>query len=290
MNKLRYALLFLSWANAVFAQNAQSDTTYHDGYVMKSKSDATFYSATKIVGKTKAVRIFDMKDNLMSRRQYALNPYVNQSSNNKWLLHGPSFLWYKKDVLHQEENYLFGQKHGIFQEYYPSGALLKKDSFASGTLCSSYFYFENGQMSLVFEQGIKQVKPANEVYAATALRQHFAPIESLVLNNPYDVYVSFMVDKKGNPRDFHLINCDDRKAYKKMLKLAESLPKLSSASKNGVPIETLYLVPIYTSSPFPYRKTKGRTLLNSNDNFFENEQTHQTSLLNEHQRLKDVRN
>lgn len=289
MKKALFILLSLSCSQLLFSQSALSDTTYHYDRMKESKSDATFYSVTNIVGKMKVVRTFDIKDSLISRRQHILNPAANPASYNKWLLHGPSFLWYKKDVLHQEENYLYGEKHGVFKEFYPSGALLKKDSFAEGILRSSYFYFENGQMNLVFEQGIKQVRPANKVYAETALMQHFAPIEFLVLNNPYDVYVCFMVDKKGNPRDFHLINSDNPKAYKKMLKLAESLPKLLSASKNGVLIETMYVVPIYKSSPFTYKKNQGRMLYNSHDNFFENEQTHQTTLLNEQQRLNNIR-
>lgn len=289
MKKALIILLYLSCSQLLFSQNAVSDTTYHDGYVKKSKSDATFYSVTNIVGKMKVVRTFDIKDNLISRQQYILNPVVSQRSYNEWLLHGPSFLWYKKDVLHQEVNYLYGQKQGIFKDFYPSGALLKQDSFSAGTLCSSYFYFENVQTTLVFEQGIKQVRPVNKAYAETALITHFAPIELWVLNKPHDVYVCFMVDKKGNPRDFHLINCDDPKAYNKMLQLVESLPKLSPAFKKGVPIETMYLVPIYTSSPFPPRKSQGRTPFNSNDNFFQNERTHQPTLLNEHRALNIVR-
>lgn len=287
MKKILFILL--SCSQLLFSQSTVSDTTYHDGYAMKNKSDATFYSVTNIVGKMKVVRTFDIKDNLISRQQYILNPVVSQRSYNEWLLHGPSFLWYKKDVLHQEASYLYGQKQGIFKDFYPSGALLKKDSFAGGILCSSYFYFENGQTSLVFEQGIKQVRPVNKVYAETALITHFALLELWVLNNPYDVFVCFMVDKKGNPRDFHLINCDDPKANNKMLQLVESLPKLSPAFKKGEPIETMYLVPIYTSSPFPHRKKQGRTLFNSNDNFFQNEQTHQTTLLNEYRALNIVR-
>ena len=289
MKKILFILLSLPWSQLLFSQTAVSDTTYHDGHATKNKSDATFYSITNIVGKMKVVRTFDIKDNLITRQQYILNSVESQLPFNKWLLHGSSFWWYKKEVLRKEENYLYGREYGVFKEFYPSGALLKKDSFAGGILCSSYFYFENGQMALVFEQGIKQVRPVNKAYAETALMQHFAPIESLVLNNPYDVYVCFMVDKKGNPRDFHLINCDDPKAYKKMHKLVASLPKLSPAFKKGEPIETMYLVPIYISSPFPYRKRQGRTQFNSDDNFFGNEKTHQTTLLNEHRALNIIR-
>lgn len=290
MKKILFILLFLSCSQLSFSQSAVSDTTYHDGHATKNKSDATFYSVANIVGKMKEIRTFDIKDNLITRQQYILNPVVSQRSYNEWLLHGSSFWWYKKEVLHQEENYLYGREYGVFKEFYPSGALLKKDSFAGGILYSSYFYFENGQMALVFEHGLKQVRPVDKVYAETALIRHFAPIKPLVLNNPYDVYVCFMVDKKGNPRDFHLINCDDPMAYNKMLKLVKSLPKLfSSTFKNGVLIETMYVVPIYKFSLFPYRKKQGRTQFNSNDNFLGNEKTHQTTLLNEHRALNIVR-
>ena len=289
MKKILLILLSLSCSQLLFSQNAVTDTIYHHGRMMNNKSDAPFYSVTNILGKMKVVSMFDNKDNLISRRQYIINPVVGQHSYYKWLLHGTSILWYKKDVLRREESYLYGHKQGVFKEFYPSGALLKKDSFSAGILCSSFFYFENGQTSLIYEHGIRQVRPVSEAYAETALIQHFAPIESLVLNNPFDVYVSFMVDKKGNPRDFHLINSDDPKAYKKMLKLAETLPKLSAALKNGEPIETAYLIQIYNSSPFPYKENKSRTPLNSNDNFFQNEQTHQTTLLNEHRAFNIVR-
>ena len=289
MKKILFILFFLG----TYAIDAQvtSDTIYYDfnNRSVKKKSQATFYTISKTVGKMKVDWSYDMKNIPITREQFILNPNTKQHMYKKWLLHGPSFSWYAKEVLHQEYNYYYGLKQGLYKEFYPSGELLKKDSFALDSLKSSYFYYKDGREFLVYEQGIQDAKPANEVYSPLLLWQHFMPMTSVFLGKPYDIYIKFTVDTEGHAKDFRIVNCDDRAAYKEMLELVKTLPPLLPAVKNNKPIETSILVPVNIVPVINISLKSGyQSFSNKKDNQTQtnDEIPNQGKLYNEAQRMK----
>jgi hypothetical protein len=284
--KKSICIFLLLWTYTVEAQVIVADTTYYNGHIVKKKSQAVCYTIAQTVGKMKVEKTYDIKDNLFAREQYIINPHVRQHGYMKWLLHGPSFFWYTKDVPYKEANYSYGRKQGVFKEFYPSGELLKKDSFALDTLRNSYFYYPNGSEFLVYEQSIQPPKPANEVYSSTFLWHHFAPMMSPFGNKPYDIYIKFTVDTEGVAKDFRIVNCEERALYKEMLELVKTLPRLLPAYKNGVPIETSILVPIYKSDIIAIKRPTVRIVRQNDAGFLEGEAPHQGTLYREDQRLK----
>lgn len=252
MKEQIYILFFLLGLLQSKAQNTEVFFGNIDK-VRATKGEIIYKWVTTIEDREKIEQLFNKKGTMLKSTPYFFiknwNP-IKKDSVSKWIKHGIEIVWDEGKIKSTEAQFRLGFPHGYSKTYYPTGELIKKDSFYHGVLQNSYFYYDTGESFLTYEKEIEDVSLPQKKDVMAFLKDHFSSVYYLLAYEPNPIYLKLTIGTDGIAKDCRIIKSNNSKAKRLFAELAQKVPKFYPAFKDGEPIEQTILLSItrYTSS------------------------------------------